>query len=121
MMGMPKAMVLPVPVGALAMTSLPAIMGGMQPACTGVETVYPLLRMARSVASDRPKLSNATPWVISIAFFLVFLKNFNHFYYNIPVKLVPMPRSGRPRLYPRGHFSSGCPAPCNSSAACCHG
>ena len=86
MMGIPKAMVLPVPVGALAMTSLPAIMGGMQPACTGVETVYPLLRMARSVASDRPKLSNATPWVISIAFFLVFLKNFNHTYYTIAVK-----------------------------------
>ena len=36
MMGMPKAMVLPVPVGALAITSFPASMGGMQPACTGV-------------------------------------------------------------------------------------
>ena len=39
MMGMPKAMVLPVPVGALAITSLSAIMGGMHPACTGVDTV----------------------------------------------------------------------------------
>ena len=39
MMGRPKAMVLPVPVGALAMTSFPSSMGGMQPACTGVETV----------------------------------------------------------------------------------
>ena len=39
MMGMPKAMVLPVPVGALAITSFPASMGGMHPACTGVLTV----------------------------------------------------------------------------------
>ena len=31
--------VLPVPVGAFAMTSFPASMGGMQPACTGVLTV----------------------------------------------------------------------------------
>ena len=37
-MGMPNAMVLPVPVGALAMTSFPASMGGMHPACTGVLT-----------------------------------------------------------------------------------
>ena len=37
MMGIPKAMVLPVPVGALAMTSFPSSIGGMHPACTGVE------------------------------------------------------------------------------------
>ena len=29
----------PVPVGALAITSFPASMGGMHPACTGVLTV----------------------------------------------------------------------------------
>ena len=37
-MGMPKAKVLPVPVGALAVTSFQAIMGGMHPAWTGVDT-----------------------------------------------------------------------------------
>ena len=36
MMGMPKAMVLPVPVGALAITSFPSSIGGMHAACTGV-------------------------------------------------------------------------------------
>ena len=38
MMGMPKAKVLPVPVGALAVTSCQSIMGGMHPAWMGVDT-----------------------------------------------------------------------------------
>ena len=38
MMGMPKAKVLPVPVGALAVTSCQSSMGGMHPAWMGVDT-----------------------------------------------------------------------------------
>ena len=40
-MGMPKAKVLPVPVGALAMTSFHSMKQGMAPAWTGVAMVKP--------------------------------------------------------------------------------
>ena len=88
MMGMPKAMVLPVPVGALAMTSFPSSMGGMHPAWTGVLISYPLFLMARMVASDRPKLSKGAPCVNSIA-----VSSFSIYsariYYTISVNMSP--------------------------------
>ena len=40
-MGMPKAKVLPEPVGALAMTSFQSLKQGMAPAWTGVAMVKP--------------------------------------------------------------------------------
>ncbi len=57
---------MPVPVGALAMTSCQAIMGGMQPAWTGVVTSSSRRWMARMISGDRPRLSNRTPSVYSI-------------------------------------------------------
>ena len=70
-MGIPYAKVLPVPVGALAITSCQSIMGGMQPACTGVVMVICRWAMALAISGDRPKLSNRTPSVYSIVSYLL--------------------------------------------------
>ena len=72
MMGMPKAKVLPVPVGALAMTSFHSRIGGMQPACTGVLSSIFFFFSARWTSSVRPRESKRTPCVNSIAFSSVF-------------------------------------------------
>ena len=49
--GMPKAQVLPVPVGALAMTSRPASMTGMVFSCTSVISAKPIRSTALWMAS----------------------------------------------------------------------
>ena len=58
------------PVGALAITSCQSIIGGMQPAWTGVDTSMLRFSMARMISGDRCRLSNRTPSVNSMALFL---------------------------------------------------
>ena len=48
--GMPKAQVLPVPVGALAIISWPAIIKGMAFSCTSVISVKPIASTARRIS-----------------------------------------------------------------------
>ena len=52
--------------GGLGDDVLPGIMGGMQPAWTGVVTSSSRRWMARMISGDRPRLSNRTPSVYSI-------------------------------------------------------
>ena len=52
-MGMPKAKVLPDPVGALAMTSFQSLKQGMAPACTGVARVKPFWSSAFRMPWER--------------------------------------------------------------------
>ena len=49
-MGMPKAQVFPVPVGAMAMMSTPLIISGMVLACTVDGSVKPIFSMALSTS-----------------------------------------------------------------------
>ena len=65
--GIPKARVFPVPVGAFAITSLCSIMGGMQPACTGVLITSPCASTARSISAESGSVSNRAPFVNSMA------------------------------------------------------
>ena len=58
MSGMPNAQVLPVPVGALAMTSRPSVMTGMVCSCTGVGAVKPIFCSAFSVSGCRCSVAN---------------------------------------------------------------
>ena len=51
---MPKAQVFPVPVGALAMISRPAIITGMAFSCTSVIWVKPMASTARRISGDTP-------------------------------------------------------------------
>ena len=55
MIGMPKAQVLPVPVGALAMISLPSIMTGIAFSWISVISVKPIRSTAFNVSSERLK------------------------------------------------------------------
>lgn len=55
-----KAQVLPVPVGALAMTSRPSRMAGMVLACTGVGAANPMRSIARSKAGLSDNFSKVT-------------------------------------------------------------
>ena len=67
MMGMPKAQVLPVPVGALAITSLPAIITGMAFSCTSVISV----KLIRSTACKISRLHFSS--LYNIFYFLRFV------------------------------------------------
>ena len=53
-MGIPKAKVFPVPVGALATTSFHSMKQGMAPPWMAVAWVKPFFSSAFMVASDRP-------------------------------------------------------------------
>ena len=58
--------------GALAITSFHSRIGGMQPACTGVDHSMFFFSNARVISGSRPRLSKRTPCVNSIAFSSVF-------------------------------------------------
>jgi len=56
-MGIPKAAVLPLPVWACPITSLPSSAGGMAPVWIGVVCSKPRSATVRSIAGLRPRLS----------------------------------------------------------------
>src|ERR1700682_240312 len=58
--GITKAAVLPLPVGACTSASRPASSGGMASACTGVGSVIPILRSPASVGALRFSASNVS-------------------------------------------------------------
>src|SRR5271156_2221795 len=57
MSGNPKAADFPLPVGALANTSFPAIAGGIGATCTAVASAKPSSLRARRISGRRPKES----------------------------------------------------------------
>ena len=100
-MGMPKAKVLPVPVGALAVTSCQSIMGGMHPAWMGVDSTYPFFSSARISSGDSPRESKRTPCVISIVSFLTVVS----FFWFVQVNQYSLPQNtllsqGRQEVFP---------------------